>query len=80
MVLNNNCKKKKYGEKYIKNMDISPEINESIIEIINDNRNSSILANKYVDVNGKLLVNDEYLTPRQILETFPYFNQFIEEI
>jgi hypothetical protein len=71
------CKQNDYGAKYIHNYYIPSEIKSIIMEIIHDNKgcDSGVLLG-YVHEKGRLLVDDEYLTPQQILEEDPYFEEF----
>lgn len=75
--LYNKCEDNDYGAKYIHNYYIPSEIKSSILEIISENKgcdNGVLLG--YVHEKGRLLVDDEYLTPQEILENDPYFEEF----
>jgi hypothetical protein len=62
-----------YGSKFIHNYHIPSEIKSMIMEIIPQNH--GILLG-YVHEKGRLLMDDEYLTPLQILEEDPYFEEY----
>jgi hypothetical protein len=69
----NKCEDNDYGAKYIHNYYIPSEIKAAIMEIIPSNH--GVLLG-YVHEKGRLLIDDEYLTPQKILEEDPYFEEF----
>jgi hypothetical protein len=75
--LHGKCEENDYGAKYIHNYYIPSDIKSTIIEIINENKgcDSGVLIG-YVHEKGRLLVDEEYLTPQQIIEEDPYFEEF----
>jgi hypothetical protein len=69
----NKCEENDFGARYIHNYYIPSEIKSAIMEIIPPNH--GVLLG-YVHEKGRLLVDDEYLTPQKILEEDPYFEEF----
>lgn len=70
------CDDNDYGGKYIHNYFIPQEIKENIKEILDERPEYNNVLLGYVHEKGRLLIDDEYLTPQKILEEDPYFEEF----
>jgi hypothetical protein len=68
------CEDSDFGGKYIHNYYIPSDIKHDIKNIIPPAYNDVLLG--YVHEKGRLLIDDEYLTPLKILEEDPYFEEF----
>jgi hypothetical protein len=67
-------KDNQYGSKYINGYPINPSIKKYIDNMIPDKFKG--MKTGVVHEKGRLLVNDEYLTPLQILENDPFFAEY----
>lgn len=55
---------------------VPEEVKNFINRILPDKYNNNNKISEFVHEKGRLLINDEYLTPLQILESDPYFDEF----
>jgi hypothetical protein len=67
------CKDNNYVEDYVYGVKIPEQIKNDIIELLPSNHGINIGV---VSKRGRLLINDEYLTAREIIEKDPFFSEF----
>lgn len=71
--LYNKSKEYDFGAKFIHNYYIPSEIKSAIMEIIPEDHGVLI---GYVHEKGRLLLDDEYITPQKLIEEDPFFEEF----